>query len=108
LRQVAEDGCHWAPRLRVFGVAAWRDSLVYGFSHGGWCVLACWPLMLAPLTAGVAELGVMVACAAIMVVNRHLPRSDPMRIARRRRWSLQQPAIARTAQWARLVFRDSA
>jgi predicted metal-binding membrane protein len=80
-RRVAVDGCHRAPVLRVFGAAASWDGLAYGLGHGGWCVLACWPLMLAPLVAGGAQLGVMAASAAVMVVDRYWPRTDPVRWA---------------------------
>jgi predicted metal-binding membrane protein len=75
LRKLAETGCHRAPRLRAFGTAAYWDSFAYGLGHGGWCALACWPLMLAPLAAPHGHVAVMAACAFVMIIDRYRPRS---------------------------------
>lgn len=73
-RRWAEDRCHQSPRLRAFGVGAWRDCGVYGLRHGAWCVLACWPLMLAPLVSIHWHLAVMGIAALVMTVDRYAPR----------------------------------
>ena len=72
----AELGCHRAPQLRVFGTAAWTDSFDYGLRFGGWCAAACWPLMLAPLVAGRGHWVMMLIAAAMMAIDRNLPRDD--------------------------------
>ena len=69
--------CHAAPSLRAFGPGAQADSLRYGLTLGGWCVGACWPLMLVPLTADGAHLPAMVLAAAVMFVERHAPVREP-------------------------------
>jgi predicted metal-binding membrane protein len=82
VRRVAHVRQRRAPRLRVFGAAAWGDSLAYGLDQGAWCALACWPLMLAPLTAGGAHLAVMVAASLAMLAERHAPLAEAAAPAR--------------------------
>lgn len=84
-RRRVQARCHRAPRLRVFGLAAWSDSLAYGFGYGGWCTLACWPQMLLPLTAAGAHLPVMVVVALTMLIDRHAPPTARIGAPRARR-----------------------
>ncbi len=75
-RRLADVRRHRAPRLRVFGAAAFFDSLRYGLGHGGWCALACWPLMLAPFVADHAHMGMMAISAVLMTVDRGMLQSE--------------------------------
>ncbi len=45
-------------------------ALRYGITHGGWCIGACWALMLVPLAAGQAHLPAMALASAIMIGER--------------------------------------
>jgi predicted metal-binding membrane protein len=46
------------------------SELRYGIAQGGWCVGACWALMLVPLAAGPAHLPAMALASAIMIGER--------------------------------------
>jgi predicted metal-binding membrane protein len=46
------------------------SELRYGIAQGGWCVGACWALMLLPLAAGPAHLPAMALVSAIMIGER--------------------------------------
>lgn len=83
VKRLALIRCCQSARLRVFGLAAAGDALAYGLTQGAWCALACWPLMLAPLTASTGHLPLMLLAAAIMLVERHGPHAPP-------RWKPQQ------------------
>jgi len=61
------DRCRRRPGLDAVGdVSALRD----GIAQGGWCVGACWALMLVPLAAGQAHLPAMALVSAIMIGER--------------------------------------
>jgi predicted metal-binding membrane protein len=45
-KQRCLNGCHQHPSLAAFGVRADAEALLFGVSHGCWCVGACWALML--------------------------------------------------------------
>jgi predicted metal-binding membrane protein len=76
-RQYAHVRAHAAPRLRVFGVAAFADGARYGLRHGLWCLCACWPLMLAALLAPIGRGPAMFAAAVLMIAERYAPRAEP-------------------------------
>jgi len=69
-------------RLAAFGGASDRDALRFGLAHGGWCVGACWALMLLPPLVLRGHLPAMAAVALLLFAER-LDRPAPL--ARRRR-----------------------
>jgi len=77
-QEFAHARAHAAPRLRVFGAAAFADAARYGLQHGLWCLFACWPLMLAALLAPIGRGPAMFAAAALMIAERYAPRADPI------------------------------
>jgi predicted metal-binding membrane protein len=62
--------CHQRPRLSVFGMAALVDPLCFGATHGFWCVMTCWALMLIPLCLPFAHLPVMLGGAILIAYER--------------------------------------
>jgi predicted metal-binding membrane protein len=60
-------------RLKRIGLRGWkadRDSIRFGASHGGWCVMSCWPWMLAPMVAGTWHAPAMAVATLAMFVER--------------------------------------
>ena len=60
-------------RLMRIGVRGWkadRDAVAFGLSHGGWCVLSCWPWMLIPMVAGRWHVPVMAIATLAMLIER--------------------------------------
>jgi predicted metal-binding membrane protein len=49
------------------------DSLRLGLNHGVFCVGCCWALMLLMLLPGAANVGWMLALAAVMAIEKNLP-----------------------------------
>ena len=47
-----------------------------GVEHGGWCVGCCWGLMLALFAVGVMSIAWMVIIAAVIFVEKVLPRGE--------------------------------
>jgi predicted metal-binding membrane protein len=62
--------CHRRPQLAAFGVAADRDALVFGLTHGASCAGACWGLMLLSLSVANLHLPVMAAVALFAAAER--------------------------------------
>lgn len=48
-KQRCLNRCHAESRLSPFGVAADRDALRFGWTHGFWCIGSCFGLMLLPM-----------------------------------------------------------
>jgi predicted metal-binding membrane protein len=69
-KQRCLNGCHRRPPLAAFGLAADRDALRYGLTHGGWCLGACWALMLPPLLLAHGHLAAMAAVALFLFAER--------------------------------------
>lgn len=63
--------CHRAPVLPAFGMRAEIASLRYGITSAGWCIAACWAIMLMPLVGQSAHLWLMVAVFPIMLHERY-------------------------------------
>jgi predicted metal-binding membrane protein len=63
--------CHRAPVLPAFGLRAEIGSLGYGLTAAGWCIAACWALMLIPLVGQSAHLWLMAAVFPIMLRERY-------------------------------------
>jgi predicted metal-binding membrane protein len=69
-RSVCLARCHSRPRLSIFGMAAVADPLLYGFTHGTWCVTTCWAVMLLPLCLSEAHMPIMAAGAMLVASER--------------------------------------
>lgn len=46
LKQVALNRSQRHPNTSAFAPRVWRDAFLFGVSHGAWCSLSCWALML--------------------------------------------------------------
>jgi predicted metal-binding membrane protein len=68
---------HRTRRIGLFGWAADRDCLVFGASHGAWCIASCWAWMLMPLLGGAWHIPLMLVAGAIMLVERLAPGDRP-------------------------------
>jgi predicted metal-binding membrane protein len=73
VKQMSLNRCHYLPPLSAFGRAADRDALAYGLISGGWCVGACWAVMLVPLVADEGHFVLMAVSAALIIGERQLP-----------------------------------
>jgi len=51
-------------------------ALRLGIHHGAFCVACCWALMLIQLVLGVMSLGVMVAVAVVITLEKLVPRGE--------------------------------
>ena len=63
--------CHAFRPLPAFGLAADLGSFRFGAAVSRPCIVACWALMLLPLTSTVAHVPLMVATAAAMLSERY-------------------------------------
>lgn len=72
--------CHDLEPLPAFGLAADWASVRFGIQIAGFCIAACWAMMLVPLTSDVAHVALMAAVAFIMLVERY---SEPRRLGLR-------------------------
>jgi predicted metal-binding membrane protein len=77
LKRICLRHCR-APLALILG--HWRDgrlgALRMGVEHGGWCVGCCWGLMLALFAVGVMSIAWMVIIAALIFVEKVLPRGE--------------------------------
>ena len=77
LKRVCLRHCR-SPLALVLG--HWRDgrfgAVRMGAEHGGWCVGCCWGLMLALFALGVMSIAWMVIVAAVIFVEKVLPRGE--------------------------------
>jgi hypothetical protein len=69
--------CHNHRPLAAFGIAAARDALFMGLSHGRWCVGSCWAVMLLPLLLPDAHVAAMAAVTLLMFCERMDPPATP-------------------------------
>ena len=76
-KQRCLNGCHRLPRLAVFGWRAERDALAYGLRQGGYCVGACWALMLPTLLLEHGHLLAMAAVTLFVLAERMAPPKPP-------------------------------
>jgi predicted metal-binding membrane protein len=72
--------CHRTRPLAPNGWRADRDCLRYGWMIGGWCLVSCWPLMLACAFAG-HGISAMVAVTGLGWVERNQPRPNQFLLA---------------------------
>ena len=83
-KQAALNRCHGRRALAAFGPAAYRDALVAGLAHGGWCLLSCWALMLVALVAPTFHFAAML-CVSLYIWAERLEHPRPPR------WTLGVP-----------------
>jgi predicted metal-binding membrane protein len=77
----AKDACLRRCRAPLdFVLTHWREgpsgALRMGVVHGAWCVGCCWGLMAALFALGVMSVPWMVAIAALIAVEKLLPRKE--------------------------------
>lgn len=77
LQRIALNRGHRLMRIGVRGWKADRDAVIFGVTHGGWCVLSCWPWMLTPMVAGSWHIPVMAAATLAMLIERLAPAGRP-------------------------------
>ena len=88
---------HNHSELAAFGLAADRDALGFGLTHGAWCVGSCWALMLLPMLLGHAHLAAMIVVTIVMIGER-LEAPAPLRWRLRGPGKLWRIAIAQARQ----------
>jgi hypothetical protein len=69
-KQWCLNRCHRRSHLAAFGVAADRDALIFGLTHGAACIGACWALMLLPLCVANFHMPLMAAVALFVAAER--------------------------------------
>jgi predicted metal-binding membrane protein len=73
VKQRALNRCHSHRELAAFGVVADMDALRFGLTHGMWCAVSCWALMLLPMLLPSGHL-IAMAAAAFLVFSERLER----------------------------------
>ena len=63
--------------LAAFGLAADRDALGFGLTHGVWCVGSCWALMLFPMLLPQGHIAAM-AAVTIQMISERLDQPGPL------------------------------
>lgn len=76
-KQRCLNRCHSHRSLSAFGLAAARDALLMGLSHGVWCVGSCWAIMLFPMLLPDGHLSAMAAVTLLMLCERLDPPASP-------------------------------
>jgi predicted metal-binding membrane protein len=56
--------------LAAFGSAADLDALRFGITHGVWCVVSCWALMLFPMLLSQGHFAAMAVVTYVMISER--------------------------------------
>jgi len=98
-KQACLNRCHRLPRLSAFGLAADRDALLFGLTHGFWCAGSCALAMAVPLFL---PLGHMVA----MLVLAFFLFSERLEPARPCSWGVKLPGAG--PSFAFLLIRRAA
>lgn len=75
--RVALNRGHRMRRIGLFGWAADRDCLIFGMTHGLWCIASCWAWMLVPLLGGAWHIPIMLFAGAMMLAERLTPADRP-------------------------------
>ena len=73
LAQLARNKCHKVVRIGLKGWSADRDCLRQGATVAPWCIVTCWPWMLAAMVAGTWHVAAMVGVTAVLLMDRILP-----------------------------------
>jgi predicted metal-binding membrane protein len=76
IKQRALNHCHLHTELAAFGATADLALLRFGLTHGVWCVVSCWALMLFPMLLPSGRVAAM-AAVAFLVFTERLDRPMP-------------------------------
>ena len=97
IKQRALNRCHSHTALAAFGSAADLAALRFGLTHGIWCVVSCWALMLFPMLLPSGHMVAMAAAAVLVFSERleppALPSWRPRGLATVRRLAIAQARI---------------
>ncbi|WP_397517263.1 copper chaperone [Rhizobium ruizarguesonis] len=81
-KQRCLNGCHRHPSLAAFGARADAEAILFGVSHGCWCVGSCWAFMLCTiLVSGPFHWVVMVVVLICSLVERSRGPQPPRWLA---------------------------
>jgi predicted metal-binding membrane protein len=95
IKQQCLNRGHNHSELAAFGIAANRDALRFGITHGVWCVGSCWALMLFPMLLTEGHFAAMAAVTFLMISERlEQPRPLSWRVSLRAK--LMRIVIAQT------------
>lgn len=83
IQQAARNRAHGLRRLRLFGLAADRDRLIFGAVQGWWCVASCCAWMIVPLMVMRGHQLAMIMVTFILITERLRGAATP-----RWRWPL--------------------
>lgn len=81
--------------LAAFGTAADLDALRFGMTHGVWCALSCWALMLLPMLISEGHFAAMAVVTYVMTSER-LDHPKPLSWRLRFPGRLMRIAVAQT------------
>lgn len=70
LRQSALNACHRLPPFAAFGWRGYRDGTAIGLARAGWCVLACWAIMLLLLVLPAGHFAAMALATVGLAIER--------------------------------------
>ena len=77
-KQLALNRCHRRLPLRAFGFVALRDAGWYGVRSASYCVMNCWPLMVATMMVRLPDHSAMLAAVVFVTVERLQPPRAPV------------------------------
>lgn len=77
-KQQVLNRCHRRLPLRAFGSGAVGDAARYGVRSACYCVLNCWPLMVAAMMVGLPDHLAMLAAVVFVIVERSRPPRVPV------------------------------
>lgn len=70
LKQRCLNGCHAHNSFAAFGASADVGALIFGISHGLWCVGSCWALMLLPMLLARGQVAAMAVVSVLIFCER--------------------------------------
>ncbi|MEP3028789.1 MAG: DUF2182 domain-containing protein [Pseudoruegeria sp.] len=76
LAQAARNRCHFERRISVSGRRWGTDNFAQGIETGTYCVMACWPWMIVPLTVQQWHTPVMLVVAVFLLAERLAPSAE--------------------------------
>jgi predicted metal-binding membrane protein len=94
IKQRALNRCHSHTELPAFGAAADLAMLRLGLTHGVWCVVSCWALMLFPMLLPWGRVAAM-AFVAFLIFSERLDRPMPPSWRLRGLTSVKRMIVAR-------------
>jgi predicted metal-binding membrane protein len=77
IKQRCLNRCCAYPVLSAFGVAADFDALRFGLTHGVWCAISCWALMLGPMLLQRGHVMAM-AIVTLLIFSERLEGPAPL------------------------------